>query len=86
MRQAYSDDQGVPADVEEIRLREAQGQAEEAMEIEEQYRDEIVMATNIGTGREASNTLSAQRAVLQLWPHAKVLHARINQDTGEVEK
>jgi len=77
MRQAYSDDEGIPAEVEEERLREAEQQVTEEMEIE----DTLVMANNIGTG-----SLKAQRAVMAMFPNAKVLHARINQDTGEVER
>ena len=77
MRQAYSDDEGIPAEVEEERLREAEQQVTEEMEIE----DTLVMANNIGTG-----SLKAQRAVMAMFPNAKVLHARINQETGEVER
>jgi hypothetical protein len=62
MRQAYSDDEGIPADVEEERLREAEGQVSEEMEIETQH----------------DRRHEAQRAALDLFPNAPTLHARIN--------
>ena len=61
-RQQYRDDEGAPADVEEMRLREAEGQVNEEMEVEEQY----------------SAQHEAQRAALELFPNAPALHAKIN--------
>lgn len=80
----YIVDTGVPSDVEEGRLREAEQQVTEEQEIEAQ-RDErddediLVMATNFPPDARLA------KAMKELFPTATVVHRRINQETAEVE-
>jgi rRNA maturation endonuclease Nob1 len=102
----YVVDEGVPSDVEEARVREAEQRVNEEMEVEDQYQeylteqlvrrsveqiaedeklmsesddDTIYLASNIGTGAEATSMIRAQRLALQLFPNAKVLRRKITQ-------
>ena len=78
--------------VDEQRLREAEGQAEQEMDYQNQYDarlddpNALILATNIGTGNQARSAREAQREIMKLFPNAPILHARINQQTGEVER